>query len=923
MSCLVYGLWMTAGAAFLFCLCAWFVTQWGRVFRSWPPLARVVMPMVLVVVVKVAGTKTNTLSAPPGFKAPTGQIPTPRETTGSPACLSCGMCHGYPFCNSLVASAIAGLEPATNACYRELPQVFVDTRIVLAGMRTNAETGTNRVETTIEILSRDGAKERGVLEDTPFPVNAQTSVGVYVPPRVSLGARHGLGRGNAPWRCEVFPVDAPLEVRPDLDPGSRVIRSVTTNANGQAVSSHVTWNKAWMPLPNDPAGVFATLEVEWVEDGKTTTLRYLDGFDHPALAGLAFGVQSNGADWFLAPGLTNGLEVTLCHLGAHEEEMAIVPELMLNHFDAWWWGIDLESAHDIPPGLLLWLGLCPFHPETWNDALPPDFVHFMDYHGYSLEYLLMVQMINPFAWTPDINDIRIHDPLSNPSHPFLNPGNGSLVQFIQTAPISEGTLAQLIVNNLRLPLSSGDPKTYALYLPKGGEFSFELRALCDPLVALTITSAPPTTIWLNDPDNIFGFEDAGNQGGGGGGGGGYQLLSSGGGGGGGGGKGKGQIVMPTMWFTPEPQACVRNGVTDWLGVEFTPSTYNYFDSYVTWVQTAWSAERDSQNRTRLHVTDDSRTSKLTAYVSQLYAPWVQLGELSASVDFHVCGTPEHPVDETCPNHDQPGNPVHDLNVRLTTSKHLLTLKHDNEAVLQIEHNGSPNDFDAYRIEITFTNELNWVTLTNAQQAIPWTATVAGVFHLRGVVTSNSTDYASPNINATVQFPSASEIHPSLGTLLTNVWLQTIADVTNYPPLKREYTGFIILNTATNEYDITNVKAGEWIPPDQDAETKISIRPQDIPANPNPIAKPTYYIAWFHTHTPSTFQTTPSGGRRDVGPSEDDYKVSNDPKMKLPGFVYDYVGFPWSATNNCLFVGHNLNDPAKVYPITPPERRPLP
>ena len=160
---------------------------------------------------------------------------------------------------------------------------------------------------------------------------------------------------------------------------------------------------------------------------------------------------------------------------------------------------------------------------------------------------------------------------------------------------------------------------------------------------------------------------------------------------------------------------------------------------------------------------------------------------------------------------------------------------------------------------------------------------------------------------------------SLQDLFDGVWEQTKADAT--PTQRREYAAYVTLNTATDEYGLVSITPGPWAASNEGAGTTLPIRPNDNPANPTPLDKPTYVVAWFHTHTPTKFVTFPYRG---IGPSTNDFAASVHPYINMPGFAYDYIAV---ATNNIpansIPAGLDKDAPAKIYPITPPERRPTP
>jgi hypothetical protein len=170
------------------------------------------------------------------------------------------------------------------------------------------------------------------------------------------------------------------------------------------------------------------------------------------------------------------------------------------------------------------------------------------------------------------------------------------------------------------------------------------------------------------------------------------------------------------------------------------------------------------------------------------------------------------------------------------------------------------------------------------------------------------------------FASSMYAQTSLQTLLNEVWDRTKLDATTNAPWVREWAGYITLNSATGEFGLTDVVAGDWTPPDQGALVRSPPRPPDIPPNPSPIEPAIYVVARFHTHPPTTHATYSS---RIVGPSQADYDACIHPRVNVPGFVYDYEADPTIPGPGSIPSGHPMYAPAKLYPVTPPERRPTP
>jgi hypothetical protein len=233
---------------------AWFVLKmtevWRPMFKKWSPRKRVATVVLALVFAVMAAIKNLTPSPTGGPSGGVNQHQTsPFQNPNSASGAQGSTPAGYPWGNERVAELIAPLEADTNPFYRGLPRVFVETRTVLSTLRTNVTTNPGRVENVITWLSRDGAKERGVVVDTPFAVNGKNSMSIHVPPRVSgstglQACAYERGTGlptcaygleHEPYCDDIIPVNAPFEVCPERDPTSRVTRGVSTNQQGQAV----------------------------------------------------------------------------------------------------------------------------------------------------------------------------------------------------------------------------------------------------------------------------------------------------------------------------------------------------------------------------------------------------------------------------------------------------------------------------------------------------------------------------------------------------------------------------------------------------------------------------------------------------------------------------------------------------------------
>ena len=465
--------------------------------------------------------------------------------------------------------------------------------------------------------------------------------------------------------------------------------------------------------------------------------------------------------------------------------------------------------------------------------------------------------------------------------------------------------------------------------------NFELRTSRDPTVNLTIAApagTEPPALWLEDPDDVFGFggenHDEGNvplKGG---------LFDKGGflaggnvlrNGGGNGGPKSGKIDLPEVILVPvDPNGynhhCVH-GVTGWYKMQFAKPFYTNFNHHVEWTNTAWTLEKNSENHARLRVSGGESSATLTGTLSH---PYVHLRDLSASVNFYPC--------------DHCDDPYHESNLYLTSSKSLLTLKYDREADLHITHAPQSTPYDSYRIEIKRTRDNNWLELSDTKTLTPWTAHVGGFFHLRGVGIRGGNETYSTNILVEVQFPLWSDIanDGTVNPWLNYAWQKTLADCTpgcptncptyggdagcvTHDPNRRHERGFwIYLDTEYNEYVKGTTFEGDWFDPTNFPasissqiinDAKLPDDPRPLPANADHVF---YTVANFHTHTPITYchDWVSNTTIRVTGPSKGDQKFGEG--HYLPVIVYDYE-------KGHISFGDSKDAPAKLY-CTGYERR---
>lgn len=909
-----------AGLLLLF----WLALNLKNFARRTNRLAFVCMVLLVAVSIKVAGTKPGMFG---GMVQSGMNLQSPAQSnanasnTGVPDCAGCA---GWPWGNALVALAVEGMDVSVDPFFKSVPENMVQSRYVLEWVETGAEPRTNMAAHPIQLF-RNGAKERGVLVDTPFAICGSTEVGIWNTGKISVGGQHGWGKGGEEeWRNEFWVLAGAWEVRPDISTNSSVLYG-TTHTNELPASFLVRWQDVFL---GGDTNLCASFEAEFFAGTDDVVFRWFEGCDVPAvLADCAMGVAMSGAEWSAPSAVAAGREARLHCLEPPEGEKAVFMDLVLTKFEAWYHQVDTAHTYEIPPGILLDIGLCPHHPETWPDVLPPGVAYFMAFHGKTLAQLLMTQMLNPFEWTPDINDWQEHDPAGNPAHPYLNPGDGCApLDFVQEAPLPPGTLAQLIIGNLRLPLSSASPQTFTLYLPQGASpVSFELRSLRNPDVSLTIAATTGTNlpaVWLDDPDDIFGFGLNDSEGGGSGGQSFGIMMTNGDGGagngngdGGGGGRSMGGLDLPTARLVPaDPDAsdplCVHE-YTGWYKMEFSrPFYHTYYSHRIQWSNTGWELETDQSggvNRARLKNTKDVRTATLTGTLAGGY--FIQNTMVSASLDFEPC--------------DHCDNFYHESNLYLSSTKNLLTLKHDRETDLAITHTDLTTPYDAYRIDITRINTIEWLPLAEARTFIPWEATVAGAFYLRGVGIRGGIENYSSNIIVEVHFPSFNDMlsNTAVTNRMTQAWEDTKA--ATFDSFRREEGYYITLDTESNDYGITAHSLGDPTPNHLSSywDSAPYQRPPDSIQNPTPLDKPIYTVGWFHTHPPMRYVTyTPPFRLAGFNFGDLNYSTNAILGVSMPGFAYDYIP---TNTSPRIFAGHPIHAPGKITHGTLPLRRPLP
>ena len=224
----------------------------------------------------------------------------------------------------------------------------------------------------------------------------------------------------------------------------------------------------------------------------------------------------------------------------------------------------------------------------------------------------------------------------------------------------------------------------------------------------------------------------------------------------------------------------------------------------------------------------------------------------------------------------------------------------------------------YEIEIKRVGDneawYKWYEGTN--KSFTPTARAAGFYEVRASALVNGTRVYSKKKDFDVYFPDVDDFmyEADLQTTFNAMWATTKAETT--PTQRREHGCYVTLNSANGQYGTIAHTIGLWTPNHEMASMILPAQNLNIPATPTPIGSATYVVAWFHTHTPTTYVTF---ANRSVGPSNQDLEHASD--NFLPGIVYDYLEDP--STPGKISAGHPLDMGNKLYKITPPERRQKP
>lgn len=337
---------------------------------------------------------------------------------------------------------------------------------------------------------------------------------------------------------------------------------------------------------------------------------------------------------------------------------------------------------------------------------------------------------------------------------------------------------------------------------------------------------------------------------------------------------------------------------DWWSTEPSqPYSYEQFSAEIT--DGHKDAETDGDGSVRY---DDIPSGSCSVHFKPFYQ---DIEEALRPVDFQ----PDRGLDDV----GTVASPAPHFSVDLVMEKTKLTLNHDSQSRLEVTVTPDGATVDEYRIEVKRASGGPWCILDKTSVLAPWVARIAGKFKLRGVAKINAKEISSGEKDVEVQFPTYNEIvgDPAVQSATSDAWCNTLNDCTSSPNQRREHGFWIRLNTLSDAYEFGPTVYGSWSGPTGGAGVNLPPRPADIPATPSPSDHgATYYVASFHTHTPTEFRTGPGlvGSVRPIGPSGADNNADNTDDV--PGVVYDFVESP--AGSGSIPMGHHKTSPAQLY-----------
>ena len=254
-------------------------------------------------------------------------------------------------------------------------------------------------------------------------------------------------------------------------------------------------------------------------------------------------------------------------------------------------------------------------------------------------------------------------------------------------------------------------------------------------------------------------------------------------------------------------------------------------------------------------------------------------------------------------------------VDFEVSKNDLTLKHNNKSVFTVTAEPSSAFSGAgapvVQIKRTGIGAADWLDLLNDTGEIDWRARIAGVFKLRLKTKIDETDYITPEKNMTVNFPTYAQIiaDSTVKSKMNSEWQATLNDCTEVPNQRQERGFWIKLDTSGGgTYSAVNYFAGPYVGPLEGAYTTPGARPNSNLSSVSPDSQSAQYaVAFFHTHTPTTYRT--DGRPNNVSTGDNNFANA----VNTAGIAYDY-------TIANIPAGHPKNSPATTFPTTLQQRR---
>ncbi|MBO4630435.1 MAG: hypothetical protein J5858_00790, partial [Lentisphaeria bacterium] len=253
-------------------------------------------------------------------------------------------------------------------------------------------------------------------------------------------------------------------------------------------------------------------------------------------------------------------------------------------------------------------------------------------------------------------------------------------------------------------------------------------------------------------------------------------------------------------------------------------------------------------------------------------------------------------------------------VDFAVSKGNLTLKHDNKSVFTVTAEPSSvftgTSAPVVQIKRIGIGATAWMDLLNQTGNIDWYARVAGIFKLRLKTIIDEADFTTPEKDMTVNFPTYSQIiaDSTVISRMTSEWQATLDDCTENPNRRRERGFWIELDTSgSGSYSCGASIQGLWAGPDEGASITLGPRPSSKISEVAPNASDAKYaVAFFHTHTPTTYR--PVGRPNNVSEADNSFAIY----VNTAGIAYDYTIAEIPA-------GYPKNSPATTFPTTLQQR----